>query len=281
MKVFLAMLFTALLSMSAVAERGGEGNNTGCNGRGNPNSPCEQGGGPTPQGNPTTTNVPVTIDLSPRQAQLQGQLQGQQQGQVLNNANDVQSNSSSTSNADSRSAASATGGSVRNSVANAAVAGAAGGEGGDSISNITIDGDDYDPVANTAAAVYAQTCQTGGSGQVEAGGFGVVNTDPLCDYYKTAAIMYAAYERELANGAAGQCTTVENGQVRDGDAIIIEWQEVCELPGMAQEYLDAYYKNMHSALDLVDDTEALAKADRMAGFSIRPIAVLAALVFLL
>lgn len=61
MKKFVTVTMFALAMVSApaaMAEAGGEGNNTGCNGVGNTNSPCTGGTGGTP--NPTTTPPGVT-----------------------------------------------------------------------------------------------------------------------------------------------------------------------------------------------------------------------------
>jgi hypothetical protein len=62
------------LAAPAFAQRGGEGSNTGCNGRGNPNSPCVPsagGGGGAPGGG-----------SAGRPTQQQGQVQAQQQTQA-------------------------------------------------------------------------------------------------------------------------------------------------------------------------------------------------------
>jgi hypothetical protein len=112
------MLMVAMLALSgaAFAQSGGEGNNTGCNGQGNPNSPCvpgDTGGGGDPRdgGNGNGGNV---------QGQLQGQLQLQAQGQLQSQtavatASAVNTNTNSASVGDVTATggnASATGGSA-------------------------------------------------------------------------------------------------------------------------------------------------------------------------
>lgn len=80
-----AFFALALLSWGALASPGGEGNNTNCNGQGNPNSPCIPG---TPGGNggaggaggsARATAIAVALQ---RQAQQQRQAQRQNQSQT-------------------------------------------------------------------------------------------------------------------------------------------------------------------------------------------------------
>ena len=64
------------LSLPVYANGGGEDDNTGCNGQGNPNSPCDTGGGGGNGG-----GDPTTGDQWQQQDQSQDQSQGQSQGQ--------------------------------------------------------------------------------------------------------------------------------------------------------------------------------------------------------
>lgn len=80
----------ALAAGPASAAQGGEGNNTGCNGQGNPNSPCVNNGGAGGAGGAggsaaataTATAVSTAVSVSSASAhQRQDQQQGQYQGQ--------------------------------------------------------------------------------------------------------------------------------------------------------------------------------------------------------
>ena len=79
MKRLFVLVAMLALSGAAFAVDGGEGNNTGCNGVGNPNSPCDTSGG----GGGGDTGGGTGGDVSQWQGQAQGQfqLQGQVQGQ--------------------------------------------------------------------------------------------------------------------------------------------------------------------------------------------------------
>lgn len=74
--------------LSAFATQGGEGNNTNCNGQGNPNSPCQgttNNGGAGGQGGAGGTGIGVGIGVGVAKAnqhQSQAQGQAQQQGQA-------------------------------------------------------------------------------------------------------------------------------------------------------------------------------------------------------
>lgn len=102
-----------LLFSAAFAAQGGEGNNTGCNGVGNPNSPCQGtvnnggqggqggvgvgvgiGGGAKVTNTVTNTNVNAQSQAqgqkqSQRQSQKQGQAQGQNNDQTIAPAQSV------------------------------------------------------------------------------------------------------------------------------------------------------------------------------------------------
>lgn len=96
-------LSVGLVALPAVADPGGEGGNTNCNGAGNPNSPCggagggggaggEGGAGGSATATATSTNVNTNVNTQgQQQGQQQGQIQGQQQGQgqVQGNKNKV------------------------------------------------------------------------------------------------------------------------------------------------------------------------------------------------
>jgi hypothetical protein len=120
------------------------------------------------------------------------------------------------------------------------------------------------------------------SGQVEGGGFSVVNSDAFCDHVKAAQFMLAAYEWEMEN-AGTECHAVEYGYTtpEGQDHVVETFQEVCELPGKAAEYLDAYHYHVEEATDLVQDTATLSLVDRIAGMLVRPVALVAVLILLI
>lgn len=61
MKKLILSVSIAMITSTVFASQGGEGNNTNCNGQGNPNSPCIPSVNPsTPVVNTNTLNVPVT-----------------------------------------------------------------------------------------------------------------------------------------------------------------------------------------------------------------------------
>lgn len=141
------------------------------------------------------------------------------------------------------------------------------------------EGDDV--AAASAAAVFAQQCQTGMSGQVEGGGFSVVNSDAFCDNVRAAQFMLAAYQWEMKNGSA-ECVDIEYGYTSpEGQDVVVETlQETC-LNEKAKEYLDSYHYHVEEATDLVRETAALSWLDRAAGMLTRPIALVAVLILLL
>jgi hypothetical protein len=248
------------------------------------------------------------------QQQQQGQAQGQQQ--ELNNEvsqrTDVRSQSDSDSNSESRSDASsnssATGGSVRNdnsvqggrtdSSATASGGNATGGEGGDSRvdtrvdtkvstvnegndSDITVEGDTdnssysykEETAASSAASVFAGYCQSGTSGQIEAGGFSVVNPEAFCNNIRMAAVYQEAYAWELAHGKV-TCSD-EAGTVWVED----QYADTC-VNEQAAEYYTLYTGHLEDAHELLVNTDAVATVDAVAGYLMRPLAIIALLLLL-
>lgn len=187
--------------------------------------------------------------------------------------------SSSSSNA-AGGTASATGGVGNGYGGEGGVATAAGGASGDSsassggnsqTSDVYVGGDNHDVAASSAASVFAGYCQSGSSGQLEGGGFSVVQTEQFCNYIRLASVMYQAYEREVANcGCVGICTRAEASVVME-----------CQPGENAEKFLDAYYENLWDAQELMQRTEGLALVDRASKQLITPMAILGVLVWLL
>ena len=138
-----------------------------------------------------------------------------------------------------------------------------------------------DVAAASAASVFAQQCQTGMSGQLEGGGFSVVNSDAFCDNVRAAQFMLSAYNWELKNGNA-TCADIEYGYTTpEGEDTVVEsLQEVC-INEQAEEYLESYRYHVDTATDLVRTTEYLSWADRAAGMLTRPAFLIGMLIFLL
>jgi len=153
--------------------------------------------------------------------------------------------------------------------------------------DIDIEGDDYsysyknDYAAASAANVFAGECQSGASGQVEAGGFAVVNPDQFCQHVKAARVMLDAYNWELKNGKA-ECVDVEYGytSAEGEDTIVESLQDVC-LNEKATEYLESYHYHVEAADSLVENTATVGFIDTVTGYLVRPIAVIAVLILLL
>ncbi len=107
--LLIALAFVSSLALAA----GGEGDNTGCNGQGNPNSPCvgstnngggggsggTGGNGGTGGSSTTTTNTNTTVTTSPWQSQAQGQNQTSVANSQSTGGNATASGGSSTSGA--------------------------------------------------------------------------------------------------------------------------------------------------------------------------------------
>ena len=133
-------------------------------------------------------------------------------------------------------------------------------------------GDEH--AASSAAAVFAEQCQTGMAGQVMEGGFSVINSDQFCDYIKAANVSMLAYEWEMEYGAAVCADPMVDDWPAEGYA------DTC-MNEKAQEYLNMYHENTDNALALVQRTEAFGWMDRIFGQLVRPLAVVAALILLI
>jgi hypothetical protein len=148
---------------------------------------------------------------------------------------------------------------------------ATGGVSGDSTNEITIGGDNHEMVANSAASIFAGYCQTGSSGQIDKGGFSVLQTEQFCNYLRLANVMYQAYERELSHcSCVGVCTRAEA-------SVRME----CAESGQADKFLEAYYENLWDAQSLVQSSEGTAKLDRWSKHLSTPMALIGALIWLL
>lgn len=168
--------------------------------------------------------------------------------------------------------------STRSDSSSESVSGAVASSGGNTTGDISIEGDTFtnrsEHTAASAASVFAEQCQTGMSGQLEDGGFSVINSDQFCDYIKAAQLAQTAYLWELDHGSAECSEPMADGWVDGG------YSDTC-VNEKAQKYLADYRQNVDHALALVDYTEPMGWMDRIAGQLIRPIAVVAMLIFLI
>src|SRR5210317_128842 len=82
MKKLFMLMVMLVFSMPVYAGQGGEGDNTGCNGQGNPNSPCDNGDGGNGGGDPTGGDFSQGQDQWQEQWQDQSQDQSQSQDQT-------------------------------------------------------------------------------------------------------------------------------------------------------------------------------------------------------
>lgn len=229
----------------AMAERGGEGDNTNCNGRGNPNSPCVPDTR-TPPDDPTTQTV---------------------------GALSTSSSADANANADSASNALAAGGD-----ASASSGGNTQGvniQGGDS--SYTYDYN-YDVAAASAAHVYAMTCTTGGSAQAKAGGFSIANSDVLCDHLKMASFYQQAHLWELEHAVEVCAEPMSIDMPEKG----MPYMDTCFVDTtQADKYLALYHESIADATLLMDKSEEAGLIDKTAGYLVRPLALIGALIWLL
>lgn len=107
--------------------------------------------------------------------------------------------------------------------------------------------------ASTSAAVYTQVCQSGASGQVAEGGFAVTQTDAFCQAFEAAIMMKEAHIWEVRQGNMEK----------------------------AGEFLTKYHENLALAQSYVEADEIPARVDNFFSRLIRPVAVIAALIFII
>lgn len=128
----------------------------------------------------------------------------------------------------------------------------------------------YEEASARAANVYSQVCQNGGSAQGFKGGFGVNNSDVLCDHLKTASVMREAYIFEMQYGVFEKCESDEH-----------DTHTVHCTNEKAKHYYDAYHESMDDAIHLMDKVEEAGMMDKFMGYLIRPAALIGALVWLI
>jgi hypothetical protein len=112
---------------------------------------------------------------------------------------------------------------------------------------------EHDEAAATAASVYADVCQVGASGQVEEGGFSLISQNQFCLLVDHAKLMQAAAKEAEHKG---------------------DFKNY-------EKYNEAYHQALSDAMFLVDKSKATGFIGHVANQLGLPIALVAALVFLL
>lgn len=274
----------------AIGDPGGEGNNTGCNGQGNPNSPCQPtngnggsggNGGAGGSGGQGGQGGSGGQGGNSAQGQLQGQLQAQGQVGIVSGKNKNNNNNSSRS----ASNAGAYAGSASNSAAVAAggTSGAISGGNEQSIADNSETSLEYtynykydnDYNAASAASVYGDVCTGGMSGQVEEGGFAITNPNAFCNYMAAAMIYRDAFEWEMTYQVSEICA----------EPMSFTWpadqyMDTC-MNERAKDMLSKYYENLENANEYMEMVEIPAKVDGIFGYLVRPIATIAVLILLI
>ena len=156
------------------------------------------------------------------------------------------------------------------STASASNGGNTTGDVGVSIADNSVYSIEYQQASARAASVYSQVCQNGGSAQGFKGGFGVNNSDVLCDHLKTASVMREAYMFEMQYGVFEKCESDEH-----------DTHTVHCTNEKAQYYYAAYHESLNDAIHLMDKVEEAGMLDKFFGYLMRPAALIGALVWLI
>ncbi len=135
---------------------------------------------------------------------------------------------------------------------------------------------EYEEASARAANVYSQVCQNGGSAQGIKGGFGISNSDVLCDHLKMAAVMREAYLFEMEHGLA-QCAEPMAIEYKIEGA---EWADMC-FNEKTMKYYESYHEHMDDAMYLMDKVEEAGMMDKFMGYLVRPAALIGALIWLI
>lgn len=189
MNKFGLIVSLSLIATSAFATSGGEGNNTGCNGQGNENSPCAPD---TPAATPTNvTSTAIAANLN----------------KISNKNTNLNANSNKNSNSNlnkNSSASTATGG---NAESNATGGNATGG----SVGNTTATSGSASTIGNVTATTGAST--SGASASANGAGANSNNVDITQNYQSHRAPVTTAYATSLTSGV-DTCTGSMSGGVQ-------------------------------------------------------------------
>lgn len=122
----------------------------------------------------------------------------------------------------------------------------------------------YEDAASTPAAVFAGYCQTGGSGQVESGGFSIINGDQFCEHIRMADRALLAYQQQV-EWCKPRCSNCGKKQPVN---------YACSQQ-MMDYHLEVYRENMIDANNLVQTSQATGWINRVFGQLAVPIGVIA------
>ena len=162
--------------------------------------------------------------------------------------------------------------SVGNLSATGGKSSSAAGDSQSSIGSITVSGDSNDYSASSAADVYTNICQSGMSGQTRSGGFGASSPDQFCKYIDMANAAWLAHERAKKN--PDSCKTITATVTCDEPGHMLCEIEQCQSDA-ADKHLAMYHDNLERANKLLVTAEQPALWDRVAGFLIKPLALVA------
>jgi hypothetical protein len=304
-------------STYAFGDPGGEGNNTNCNGQGNPSSPCEgNSGGSGGAGGGGGNGGEGGSGGNQEQTQTQTQEINNEVYQGTYVGVESDSNSAAESSSNSGSYSNSSGGSVRNN--NSVSGGRSDASSRSSVGDTTATGG-TSIVGDTTSNV-GDTSATGGKSQASSGG----NTQDLTVEGDTDnSVLIYEDEGQSASAAsvfAGYCQTGASAQMQSGGFSVVNPEAFCnnirmagvyqeaylwemahgklscsaEADGVwvddqyqdacvnekAAEYYGQYTYHLQEAHELLSKTEDIALVDAWAGYLIRPLAILALLILL-
>lgn len=309
--IYALAIALVLGTTTALATPGGEPNNTGCNGVGNPNSPCEgQGGNGGNGGNggsggsggdggnaintSTNTNTNTAGATSNSGANASNTTSVVVDGHTFNLGMGTPTTTSS-----SGGSANAQGGAGGNSKSHAT-----GGAGGDSSSQSQVG----DTIATSGDSVSSASNGGNTTGDVAVSIEGDTYVERN-DYSKLPSSGAASvYSQVCQNGGSAQARaggfSVNNQDVvcehlkiaavmREAFIFELQYGEKtdcfvdrggmtnCQVSDKAVEYNKAYHEHMTEAIQAMEAYEEVGLADKMAGALIRPLALIGALIWLI
>lgn len=140
--------------------------------------------------------------------------------------------------------------------------------------DVTVEGDNsissvnFERAASTAASVFAQVCQQGASGQVESGGFSIVNAEQFCNRMRAADAYQRAYLFEMQHGSAhcAEMMSIQHAKDEHADTCMNE---------RAIEFYNLYHENLLEANALLDNRKWTSFIGNFFADLVIPIAVIA------
>jgi hypothetical protein len=244
-------LTLALGASYAIATPGGEGNNTNCNGQGNPNSPCEPSNG---NGGSGGAGGNGGSGGSGGNGGDSSAIQGQAQGQVSNNDNTntntsgASADSASSSDSNSNSSSSSGGNTLSNTVG-IETGGATSGSNSSASGGAGYGGNASASTGDSNATVGDTSSSSGGNTQVldadyQDGDVEVEVADGDNSQSTTFEQNYEASASSAATVFAGWCQSGASGQISGGGFSVVNPEAFCNHVRMAAVALEAYEYEM-------------------------------------